>query len=145
MILDAQNEYANAANLVATGASTNIIDATVDRNIGIGEPMAVVIDISAIDASSGDETYTVQLQAAATGDAAFASPVAVGGLVTIPRTIGANSQVVILIPADTATDRYSRLLFTLGGTTPSITYSARLVPAKFVQNDLVMGAGFTIQ
>lgn len=142
MILDKEHQFAAAQVLAATGVSTNVVDLGKDRDIGIGEPMAVLIVITAIDASSADETYTVQLQA--DDAAAFGSPAAVGGLVNIPRAIGANSKVVIPIPPDQATEQFLRLSFTLGGTTPSITYSAYLVPQSFIQNNVLYDDAITI-
>lgn len=142
MILDSQHQYAAAQVLAATGVSTNVIDHGSDRELGVGEPLAVLIVITAIDATSADETYTVQLQA--DDNVGFATPLPVGGLVNVPRAIGANSKVVIPVPPDTAMERFSRLSWTLGGTTPSITYSAFLVPQSFIQNNVLYDDALTI-
>lgn len=142
MILDSQQQFAAAQVLAASGVSTNIIDFTVDRNVGIGVPMSVLILVSAIDATSADETYKVQVQASV--DAAFTVPLVVGGLVDIPRAVAVPAKVVIPIPADLASDRFLRLSWTLGGTTPSITYTAYLVPQSFIQNNVLYDVGTRI-
>lgn len=142
MIVDAENTYSVGQTLTATGVSTNVIDHGSDRNIGIGEPLAVVITVTAIDAASADETYTAQLQT--DDNVGFSSPTSVGGALTIPRTTAAGTRFVIPVPPDTATERFTRLNYTLGGTTPSITLTARLIPAKFVQNEGVFPDAITI-
>ena len=44
MILDAQNQFSSAQALTATADSTNVIDLGVAREIGVGEPMCVLIN-----------------------------------------------------------------------------------------------------
>ena len=43
MYTDAQNLFSDAQALTVTADSTNVIDLGVDRNVGQGEPLAVVI------------------------------------------------------------------------------------------------------
>lgn len=130
MIIDAQHLFSDAQALSATGASTNIIDLGSDRNIGLGEPMAVVVTIDvAADRTTGDETYTVQLQT--DDNAAFSSAANVGGAYSILQYT-AGSRFVIPLPIGTETERYLRLNYTLGGTTPSITVTAFLTPLRMV-------------
>jgi len=50
-----------------------------------------------------------------------------------------------MLPADGSADRYLRLNYTLGGTTPSGTLTAFLVPANMVQNDVVYPKNYNIQ
>ena len=78
MINDAQLEYARAQTLSASGASTNKLDHGSDRNIGIGEGMVVFIHVTAIDAASGNETYSVALRSDA--DDSMGSPTTVCSL-----------------------------------------------------------------
>ena len=145
MILDAQNQLADSQAFTATAVSENIIDLGADRNIGIGEPMSIVINTEvAFDAANADETYTCQVQA--DDNAAFSSAVSVGGLVTIARGTAAGSQIVIPLPADYSTEQYLRLSFTLAGTTPSFTASAFLQPSSMIANSEFGGyaIGYTI-
>lgn len=143
MILDEQNQYSNAQALTATAASEDVIDHGSDRNLGIGEPLAVLITVDVVaDDVNADETYTVALQT--DDNEAFSSATQVGGSVTIARGTAAGAQFVIPVPPDTTFERFSRLNYTLGGTTPSVTLTAELVPQAFIQNDVVYPDGFTI-
>lgn len=126
MIIDAQLLFSDAQALTATAVSTNIIDLGADRNIGQGEPMAVVVCIDvAADRTTGDETYTVTLQT--DDNAAFSSASSVGGAYSI-LVYPAGTRFVIPLPAGTETERFVRLNYTLGGTTPTITVTAFLQP-----------------
>lgn len=142
MIHDAQNLYSDAQALSATAASTNVIDHGSDRNIGVGEPLAVAITLDvASDGANGDETYVADLETDTVEG--FGSPTTIG-TVTIPRGTAAGTPFVIGVPADTTAQRFTRLNFTLGGTTPSVTVTASLVPQSAIQNDIVYPDGFTI-
>jgi hypothetical protein len=125
MILDKLNQYADAQTLAASGASTNVIDHGSDRNIGLGEPLALVITVTACVSNDGDETYAFVLQSDA--DEAFGSAGTVIPSQSITR--GTTGRFIYYLPKDVTTERYTRLSWTLGGTTPSITYSAELVRA----------------
>jgi hypothetical protein len=142
MILDAQNEFSDAQALTATAASTNLIDLGSDGNLGIGEPMAVVllVDVAADD-SDADETYSVAIQ---TDDNSSFSSAATVGTITITRGDAAGTKYVALLPKDTSMERYVRLNYTLGGTTPTVTVSAYLQPANAVEAYVAYPDGFTI-
>jgi len=139
---DKDNMYSDAQVVVATGPSTNAINHRKDRDIGIGNPMAVVYTVRAIDAASADETYTAQLQVDDTD--AFGSPVSIGGLATIPRTSPVGKKFVTMIPPDTDFEQFSRVSYTLGGTTPSLTLDAELKPWWAIQNDAAYADAVTI-
>lgn len=143
MIQDAQNMYSDDQNLTSTGASTNLIDHRIAiRNLGIGTPLALVIVVQAIDASSGDETYVAQLQS--DDNAGFSSPTSWEPSITIPRGSAVGTKFVRFLTPDTLSERYSRVNFTLGGTTPSITIDAWLVPASAIQEDAYYTDAITI-
>jgi hypothetical protein len=141
---DRENQYAGAQALTVSVASTDLIDHGIDRNLGLGEPMCVVITLDvAADATDNDETYTAKLQT--DSDLAFGSATDVGETVTITRGDAAGSRYIIPIPADTKMERFSRLYFTLGGSTPTVTVTARLMPQRLVQSPNVFFAkGYTI-
>lgn len=142
MVLDYLNQYCSGQTLTSTGASTNALDHGSDRNIGIGEPLVAVVTVTAIDATSSDETYTATLQT--DSDPAFGSVTAVTPAVTIARGVTVPYRAVIPVPPDTATKRYTRMTFTLGGTTPSITVTAELIPQSFLQNEQYFPSGFAV-
>lgn len=140
--LDAHGLYSDSQVAAASAASTNLIDHGQDRNLGLGEPLAAVVTVEAIDAANADETYAFALQ---TDDAeGFPSAVQVGGSVNIPRASAVGSQFVLVLPIDLDVERFTRLFYTLGGTTPSITVTSRLVPAKFVERFFAFPDAVTI-
>ena len=48
------------------------------------------------------------------------------------------------IPLPNTNERYIRLNYTLGGTTPTVTLSAHLAPLSMVQNNRTYADGFSI-
>lgn len=143
MYLDNLNQYATAQTLTATGDSTNIIDHGADNNTGVGEPMAIVIDVDAIDGTSGDETYVATL---VTSDSAtFASGNVTLATQTIARATAANTKFAFGVPPVPGFLRYSKITMTLGGTTPSITFDAWMQPQNMLQNDYVFPTSIVIE
>lgn len=133
MYIDAELQYSDSQALTATAVSTNVLDHKQDRNLGQGNPFVVQVTLDTVaDDADADETYTVTLQT--DDNEAFASPAQVGGVLIIPAGSPAGSKFYIAIPPDKAFERYSRLNFTLGGTTPSVTVKAMLTPMNFVDN-----------
>lgn len=131
MFIDAQQLFSDAQALTATAVSTNVIDLGADRNIGIGNPMAVVVQIDvALDGTTTDETYVVTVQSGST-----ATPTAVIATRTITYTEGvAGARFVIPLPADASADRYLRVNYTLGGTTPTGTVTTFLMPMNMIDS-----------
>lgn len=87
---------------------------------------AVVINVSALDKTTGDETYVINLEA---GPVGFATSVVVG-TVTVTKT----GQHVILVDVDTirkskADAAALRLAVDVTGTTPSIDFVAFIAGA----------------
>ncbi|MCO1435445.1 hypothetical protein L0Z13_11285 [Burkholderia multivorans] len=123
MIIDSLLEFSRAQALTATGASTNIIDLGSDRDIGPGQPLWAVIAVQvAADNTTGDETYSIALQT--DDNAAFSSPTTIATVAPAAAAMTAGARFVIGMPF--ANERYLRLNYTLGGTTPSVTLNAFL-------------------
>jgi hypothetical protein len=143
MILDGHLQFSNSQSLTATAASTNVIDLGIDRNIGIGEQLAVVLNVEvASDFTTGDETYSIAVQA--DDNASFSSAATVGTF-TIVGAVAAGTKYVFILPADLTTERFLRLNYTLAGTTPSVTLSAHLMPANNgIDNSVNYTSGFTV-
>jgi hypothetical protein len=135
MILDSQNQFSDAQALTGTSAvaSTNIIDLGSDRNIGIGEPLAVVVTV---DVTAGGTTPSLVIAVQADDNSGFSSA---GTVFTAPSlaaaALVAGAKFVYLLPADTSTERYIRLSYTQSGTSPTVTVTAFLQPASAVQNE----------
>jgi hypothetical protein len=140
MYIDAQQQYSAAQALVATAVSTNAIDHSKDRNLGIGNPLVVVVSVGVSAAGGG--TLTITLQADTTS--AFGAPVTVATTTAIAAaTLVAGYQLIIPVPPDLLMDRWSRLNYTMA-TMTGITVTAELQPANAVQNVVYYPAGVTI-
>lgn len=142
MYLDAQHLFSDAQALTASAASTNLVDLGGDHNVGIGEPMAVVISVDvALDGTTGDETYVFTVEADST--AAFSSAATIATK-TAARGDAAGTKYVLPIPADESAEQFLRVYYTLGGTTPTGTVTAFLIPQSMIQNYVSYPDGFTI-
>src|SRR5688572_9042129 len=119
-IRDAQNMFSDAQAITADAGSTNIIDLVAGGLLGNGEPMGVeiIVDVAA-DGTTTDETYEFEVQT--DGDIAFGSATDL-----VVRTVGhatlvAGYRFVMVIPPEAVLERYLRLRYDVGGTTPTIT------------------------
>jgi hypothetical protein len=147
MILDNYQRFSDTQVLAATAVSTNVLDTSLDRDIGIGEPMAVVVNvIVAADVADADETYEFQVQSGSTDTPVTIVARSAFGGVNEPASsvLAAGFKVVIPLPHGTTVDRYLRVNYVLGGTTPSITVSTFLSPLSMVQANAAYPDGFTI-
>jgi hypothetical protein len=131
MRVDAHNLYSDAQALTASAASTNIIDHGSRRDIGDGEPMALVVALDvASDGTTGNETYTAKLQT--DSDSGFGTVTDVTPEYTIPKSSAAGAYYIIPLPPGVAVKRYTRAYYTLGGTTPTVTLTAFLSALNMV-------------
>lgn len=145
MMFDQQNQFSAAQALTATAVSTNVVDLGADRDIGKGEPLCVVLaTIVAADFTTGDETYQIDIQSGSTVTPTVVKarriPVVTASNAT--SDLGLGKFIVIPLPHDM--DRYIRLNYTLGGTTPTWTVTAFLAPMSMVQSDSQYADGLTI-
>lgn len=141
MYVDSQNRFSASQALTATAASTNLIDLGVDRDIGVGEPLAVVLTVeAAADFTTGNETYQVDVETDDNSSFSSASVIAR----RIPTAAELTLGTVMAIPLPNTNERYIRLNYTLGGTTPTVTLSAHLAPLSMVQNNRTYADGFNI-
>ena len=144
MIIDAQNLFSDAQALTGTSAvaSTNIIDLTSDRNIGVGEPMAVVVTV---DVTAGGTTPSLVVAVQADDNASFSSPaVVLTGPSIAAAGLVAGAKYTYLLPANNGTERYIRLTYTQSGTSPTVTVTAVLQPANAVENINHYPSGYTV-
>lgn len=138
--VDAQNLYSDAQALTVTAASTNIIDHGQDRNLGVGEPLVVVVTVDV--AAAGGGTLTIAIQA--DDNSGFASPGTVATTAAIAAAaLTAGALVVIPVPPDLATERFSRLNYTMA-TMTGITVTAYLTRANMVQNAIQYASGIPL-
>lgn len=119
MILDKNLQVSTDQVLTATAASTDVIDLKQDRDVGIGEPMYIVVNIKAVSGTSPTLTITAQTD----DNSAFPSAATLVASASLAPPV-ANTQQVLMFPR--SNERYVRLNYTVGGTSPSITVDAYL-------------------
>lgn len=147
MMLDAQQLFSDAQALTATAVSTNIIDLGADRDIGRGEPMAVVLttDVAA-DFTTGNETYQIDIET--DDNSGFSSAVVIARRLPVvtasPATNTLKTGGILVIPIPTDNERFLRINYTLGGTTPTWTVTAFLQSMSMIQTDTQYADGLTI-
>lgn len=156
MILDGQLEFSDGQALTATAVGTNVIDLSVDRSIGNGEPMAVVVTIDvAADQTTGDEDYTFEVEYASdaaqtTGRQLIGRRVYESGTPTAPAQdadlLVVGYKVIIPIPPTdlSESERYIGVRYTLAGTSPSVTVSAYLQPMSMIDATNDYATGYSI-
>jgi len=155
--VDAELVLSDAQAVTATAVGTNVIDLSVDRSIGNGEPMAVVfvVDVAA-DQTTGDEDYTFDVEYASdaaqtTGRQLMGRRVFESGTPAAPAQdadlLVAGFQFAIPLPPTTLaeSEQYLGIRYTVAGTTPTITCTAYLTPMDMIDNAKVsFAAGFTV-
>lgn len=132
MFIDKENQVSNAQAVTADAGSTDVIDLTATASRPFeGEPLvAVVIPTVAADFTTGDETYTFVVQTDDNSSFSSAATAATRTIAASALTVG--SIHTIPVPGEVALERYMRLYYDVGGTTPSITVTAFIVPQSFV-------------
>lgn len=155
-ILDAHNLFSDAQAVTADAVGTNVIDLSLDRSLGTGEPMAVlfVVDVAA-DQTTGDEDYTFDVEYASDAAQTTARQL-VGRRVFESGTPGAPAQDADLLVAGfqfnipipktdlSEGERYLGIRYDVTGTTPTITMSAYLVPLAGIEKIVTYPDGITI-
>lgn len=125
MFIDALHLFASALAITATGDATNVIDLKAIGQLGNGRPLAVFIKVDvAADFTTGNETYAFSVTT--DDNASLSSDTTIATKTIVATDLTANSLHSIDIPSNVNTERYLGLVATLGGTTPSITYTAWL-------------------
>lgn len=158
MILDAQLQFADSQAVTADAVGENVIDLSVARSIGQGEPMGVVFIVEvAADQTTGDEDYTFDVEYA-TNAAQTTGRELIGRRVFESGTPGAPAQdadvlvagfsFVIPVPpvSQSEDERYLGIRCDVAGTSPTITYSAYLQPMSMIElaSDPYYSSGYSI-
>ena len=141
MYLDSLLKFSDAQALTATADSTNVVDLGVDRDIGKGEPMGFVVTVGvAADFTTGDETYTFAIET--DDNAAMTSSTILGSQAVLTTALTVGDTVVI--PIGHTNERYLQGVYTLGGTSPSVTIDAYLMPMSMVDGYTDYANSYTI-
>ncbi len=142
MFLDSTLQFSDAQALTVTAVSTNVIDLSLDRDIGKGEPMGVVVTVGvAADYTTMDETYQFTVQTSV--DEAFSSPVTVVASAVINGD-ELPEGVSVVLPIGHTNLRYLRLNNTLAGTTPAVTIDAFLQPMSMIDGVEDYASGYAV-
>ncbi len=144
MLIDDANLLSDAQAFSADAGSTNLIDLKVTgRKLGAGEPLALVLFVDvAADGTTTDETYEFQLQT--DDDVAFGSATTLQAVSKTYGQLTAGSYHTFLIAPEYTLERYLRLYFNGGGTTPTITGTIALMPLSSVRKFKDYGNNYTI-
>lgn len=157
MILDAQMQFSDSQAVTADAVGTNVIDLSVDRSIGNGEPMAVMFSVEvAADQTTGDEDYTFDVEYASdaaqtTARKLIGRRVFESGTPTAPAQdadlLVAGFKFYIPIPPTelSESERYLGIRYDVTGTTPTITVSAHLMPLSMCESAPLYANGYTVQ
>lgn len=157
MLLDANLTFSDAQAVTTDAVGTNVIDLSVARSIGNGEPLCVVFQVDvAADQTTGDEDYTFDVEYASdaaqtTARQLIGRRIFESGTPTAPAQdadlLVAGFKFVIPIPPTVASEdaRYLGIRYDTTGTTPTITVTAFLAPLNSVDVGYVPYAdGITI-
>ena len=156
MILDSQLKFSDSQAVTASAVGTNVIDLSVARSVGSGEPMAVmfVVEVAA-DQTTGDEDYTFEVEyatnaAQTTGRQLMARRVFESGTPTAPAQdadlLVAGFKFYLPIPPVTADEdaQFLGIRYVTAGTTPTITCSSFLVPMSMIDSTADYANGYDI-
>ncbi len=145
MILDKQNQFSDSQAVTTDAVGTNVIDLSLDRALGTGEPMCVVFTVEvAADQTTGDEDYQFDVEYASnagqtTGRQLIGRRIYESGTPDAPAQnadlLVAGFNFFIPIPPSklSESERYLGIRYDTTGTTPTITMSAHLQPMSMLQ------------
>ncbi len=122
MIIDSKQAFADGQVLTTTAVSTNVIDLGVDRNIGPGEHMSVMVS-SSVDA--GGTTPTLQFEIQTDDNAAMSSATVIGTSEAVGGLVAGQK---IVLPLGLSNERYLRLNLITTGT--SLQFRIRICILK---------------
>lgn len=145
MYTDKFLELAVKQALTATGSSTNTIDLENSENIGVGTPMLVEIAVNATAATGGTYALAIRTSDTETGGN-------LGGTITtiLSKTFPAADLVagyrnaLFIPPSFDEFKRYVDVRWTLGGTSPTLTYSAYLSRADMIDRWKSFKSGYAV-
>jgi len=156
MYIDNNSRFSDEQAVTADAVGTNVVDLTVSRSIGSGEPMAVMFTVNvAADQTTGDEDYTFDVEyatnaAQSTGRQLAGRRVFEAGTPDAPAQdadlLVAGFRFYIPIPPASLSEvaRYLGVRYDVTGTTPTITMTADLVPQSTIDSTVDYASGYTI-
>lgn len=142
MIRDGQTTFSDAQAVTSAAASTNIIDLSAARQMGVGQDLWVALVVTtALTDSSSNSTVAVTLE---TDDAAaFSSATTAQTLFTIAATAAAGTVYKARLNAFATAERYARLYYTpANGNLSAGAWDAMIVTDVDLQT--IYAKGYTI-
>lgn len=119
MILDKNLQVSTAQVVAANGRSTDVVDLKQDRDIGLGDPVFLVVNVNAVSGTSP----TLQVAIHTDDNSGFSSAATlVSSPVLAPPVAGQS----IVVPLPRTNERFLSAFYTVGGTSPSFTLDAYL-------------------
>ena len=126
MILDAHNMFSSAQAVTATAASDNLIDLGAIRNVGVGQPLYLLIVCTVAMTDSGSDS-TVAVTVESDDNASFSSATTAQTIGTFSAVSPAGTKLVAVIQPNAVNERYIRLKYTVaGGNLTTGSFSAYL-------------------
>ena len=144
MILDHELVVSDAQAVTADAGSTNILDLKVTgRLLGAGEALAFVLFVDvAADGTTTDETYEFEIQT--DDNTGFSSATDLGAQLIGFAALTLNSVHTLLINPAWTFERYTRIRYDVGGTTPTITATVALMPLWSLKKFKIYPNAYTI-
>lgn len=140
-VLDKNTQMSDSQALTIDAVSTNVYDATTDRDIGPGEPMVFVVYA---ETAFGGTTPTIAVSIETDDDVGFGSSTIVMTSQAFTPAALTEAENIIVIPLPMNNQRYMRLSYDMEGTSPTLTVSAYLQPQSTVQNQRYLPNNYTI-
>lgn len=127
MITDSQNTLSASQAVTATAVSTNTIDLSQLRDVGVGKDVYIYVNVEVAAAAAGAATVNFQLISSAS--ASLSSPTVLVQTDAIPKaSLPVGQQIVLQVPEAILNDigqRYLGLQYTVGtGPLTAGTFSA---------------------
>lgn len=111
MLIDSQNEFSNKQAITVTAPSTNIIDLGVDRDIGKGEPVPILVQVTTAFTAAGAATLTVDLETDDNASFSSATNLWTSGAIGKATLVEGYKFLINYIPREN--ERYLRLNYTV--------------------------------
>lgn len=123
MILDMTNLFSDDQILTADTASENVIDLGSARDIGKGNPVPLLVQVTE-DATGTNPSLKVDIEVS--DDAAFSVPEVIASSNTLDAPKAGDKLSISYMP-EGIDKRYVRLEYVVGGTSPSMKVTAGIV------------------
>lgn len=144
-MLDNQLRLASNQAFTASGATTNCLDQSQAKNLGDGEPMAMVFTVTAAANYTTNETYTFAIQSGTTS--AFSSPTTLESrtISGASNALPVGAQVALVLPPCLSISEFIQGYLTLAGTTPTISVDVDILPLAAVRKEALYPSGFVVE